>query len=745
MTLEELRYNVLVVEDDRITQDFLRQTFRQWLDFQVVVVDSAEAAITEIEKKDCDILLIDLNLPGMDGLEFTRWYRKKGCDGYILITTAPGSVDRESKLLRRMIQAGANDYLSKPYHPRLLDLRLEVARAHSRMMRERKVLQDALKREREYTSAILTGSSTLLAVLDQDLHLIQTNPAFREMFLGSPGAPEPEDLLDRVFGPAELSKLQEYFQSDSTDSPFSFHTNVIQDSDHKVTIRWTASAFRESGGVSFIVCSGMDVTEWTEVEEKLHYMALHDPVTGLHNRHYLADALSYALELAREEKKSALLSIDLDDFKMINDSLGHAGGDELLKKSAEILKDRTRAGDLLVRHGGDEFLMLMTGVPFAEAFDRAELIRTDFAMTKFSYNGKFVSMTTSIGLAMTEPGQDAEDLLQCADSAVYRAKTQGRNQVSVFTAETVTSEGRTNWRKRIQEGIRKRWFEVWLQPMAESNGKLTHIHETRVRLAEPGHDPIFPQMFMPLAERFRIVHDLDLYVTRRAARYLLTDPEMSVVVTVSQQSLVHPSWLPTLRQTITRAQERNRMFFQVTETDVISNLKEVREILSEMREMGFKIIIDDFGTCLSAFSYLENFPCDYLKVSGSLIQGLGSQKLSHLFVRLVTDIGRELALKTIVEKVDSDSVLQLIKDINVDLIQGRQIAPAAHPEHLMDVQKEPYQKPRLTKSGGLAKSGSLTKSGSLSKTKSRRLMKSLPNTEPDSTGNAQGNGHASGK
>ncbi len=426
-----------------------------------------------------------------------------------------------------------------------------------------------------------------------------------------------------------------------------------------------------------------DVTQTRNLAQELNWQALHDPLTGLENRRSFESKMHLLQKSAKADLQHHLLYLDLDQFKVVNDTCGHDAGDELLKQISVILQNQIRQNDLLARLGGDEFGVLLEGCNEENSYKIANKLRNVVQDFRFGWQNQTFKIGVSIGIAkITGLESKAADVLSAADSACYVAKEQGRNRVHFHETDASESSHHQNemrWISRIQEALDEDRFVLYVQRIQDAQQQSASSHyEVLVRMLGSEGEIIPPGAFLPAAERFNLIASLDRWVFDKLCDYLegLFDKkvpfgEMVFSMNLSGTSLVDK---PLLQHIVQRLDEVKfpscKVSFEVTETAAIANLSEATHFLSTLREKGCKIALDDFGSGLSSFAYLKTLPIDYLKIDGQFVKDITHDPIDKAFVESINQIGHVMGLSTIAEFVEDDEIFSVLKDIGVDYAQG---------------------------------------------------------------------------
>lgn len=433
-----------------------------------------------------------------------------------------------------------------------------------------------------------------------------------------------------------------------------------------------------------------DVSAARELKHQLSWQASHDSLTGLINRAEFEINVEHALHTARHEaKRHVLCYIDLDQFKIINDTCGHSAGDALLKQVAQLLKSRVRERDTLARLGGDEFGLLLEACPLEQGIRIVSELLAAVGELRFAWEQKSFSIGASIGVApVTSRSVSVSTLLADADAACYSAKEAGRNRMHVLRYEDIEHaphREQMGWVSKIREALEQNRFVLYYQPylrLSAGNRGGTHF-EVLLRMTDEKGELIPPGTFIPAAERFNVMSQIDRWVIRKvfenASR--LGDRftgELTCAINLSGQSLSDPDVAAfILKQASIHKIDCSSFCFEITETAAINHLHEAIRLIEQLKARGFRFALDDFGSGLSSFGYLRNLPVNTLKIDGALVRDVAKDPVVHTMVSAIREIGRSMNLEVVGEMVDSAEVLEKLRSIGVDFAQGYLIAKPA--------------------------------------------------------------------
>jgi diguanylate cyclase (GGDEF)-like protein len=414
-------------------------------------------------------------------------------------------------------------------------------------------------------------------------------------------------------------------------------------------------------------------------EERIQYLAYYDALTGLPNRTLLQDRLSNALARARRQKdKVALLFLDLDRFKFVNDSLGHSVGDLLLQAVADRLKKWARAQDTVARQGGDEFLIVMTDVHDIPGAAIAAERLMDAMTAEFVVQGRSLSVSCSVGISIfPEHGADGETLIKNADAAMYSAKDYGRDNFRFFTEDmNVQVAARLNLENSLRLALEKKELYLVYQPQMDiGTGRITGL-EALLRWQSPELGLVPPAVFIPIAESSRLIMPIGEWVLRTActqARIWQDEglPPLPVAVNVSAAQFLHGGFRELIRSVLRDSGLPSRYLeLELTESLLLSNADATFVVLQELKAMGLKLAIDDFGTGYSSFSYLKHFPIGKLKIDRSFIRDVAIGPDDAAITAAIISMAKTLNLKVIAEGVETEAQMSFLRDHHCDEIQG---------------------------------------------------------------------------
>ena len=442
--------------------------------------------------------------------------------------------------------------------------------------------------------------------------------------------------------------------------------------------------FGKSNGAVIVI---HDVSEARKMAEEMQFLATHDTLTGLVNRGEFERRLNEAIQSAgNNDMQYALCYLDLDRFKVVNDTAGHVAGDELLIQLTALLKSKVRHSDTLARLGGDEFGVLLHSCPLEKASEIAESIRRLVKEFRFVWEGKTFEIGASIGvIAISAQSGELKEILSAVDTACYLAKEQGRNRIHIFKPgdeEIARRHGEMELTHCIRRAIKEDRFVLWQQPLEPLNQDLQHIQacEIFVRMLDDQDQIIGPNAFIPAAERYQLMPDIDRWVINAVFKtirqgHLLNDEQSYCFINLSGQSMGDNDLLQLIiHQLDNTSIAPERICFEITETAAIANLAHAINFVTVLESRGCCFALDDFGSGLSSFAYLKNLPVDFIKIDGHFIKDMVHNPVDRTMVEAISKIGHVMGIKTIGEFVEDTATRDALKQAGVDYAQGNGIA-----------------------------------------------------------------------
>ncbi len=587
-------------------------------------------------------------------------------------------------------------YYGSPREPGKEDIELIERATHiAGIAIERKQAEEALQASEERYRNLVNTAQDVIYTLGIDATLTSLNPAF-ETVTGW----KPEDWIGKHFGPLvhpdDLGLAVDLFKQVLAGGAPSYELRIRRSDGDYVVGEFTSTPLIEDGELKGVFGIARDITERKKAEAMIRELAYHDGLTGLPNRALFEDRLGVALAQAhRTRQMLAVMFLDLDRFKIVNDTLGHSGGDKLLKGVAGDLKAVVREGDTVARVGGDEFTVLLAAIESqADAAEVADRILDVLRVSRL-VDGQEFAITTSIGMTIyPQDGGDTDTLLRNADTAMYRAKDRGRNNVQLYTpAMNAGVLQRLSLENDLRHALERGELRVYYQPIAETTSGRVVATEALVRWQHPERGIIEPDDFIPFAEETGLIVPIGEWVLRESMRQNQAWRDagyrgLVVGVNLSARQLQQEDMVSMVSKLLRETGLPPELLqLEITEGAVMKNVELIIATLHQIRRMGIGISLDDFGTGYSSLSYLKRFPIDSVKIDRSFVRDIASDPNDAAIVTTVIAMARNLNLKVIAEGVETGDQLEFLRERGCDQYQGYIIsrpAPAKSVEPLLE-------------------------------------------------------------
>src|SRR5579871_326097 len=563
---------------------------------------------------------------------------------------------------------------------RLIGVELDVT--------ERKLYEEALFREKERAQITLQSIGDGVITTDEHSRVEYLNPVAEELtgWRVEDAMGRTLDEIFRAFHEETCEPLENPLASAirrlrpvKSVRPMLF----IRRDGNEIYIESTASPIRDgTGTVTGGVLVFHDVSESRELNRRLRYHASHDVLTGLVNRREFENRLERALRSAKARETSyALCYLDLDQFKIVNDTCGHSAGDALLGQVGQLLKSKVRWRDTLSRLGGDEFGVLLEACSLDEALRTAEGLREAVRNCRFQWEDRTFRLGVSIGVVPIAPeNEDVASVLSAADSACQAAKEQGRNRVHCFEENDIDLMRRRRemqWAARINTALEENRFDLFRQTIMPLQIEESGLHyEILLRMRDEHGKIITPDNFIAAAERYGLTPSIDRWVVENTLRWLVSEADerdklAMCSINLSGQSLGDDKFLPFVIEQFHRTGlDARRICFEITETAAIASFSQANRFIQALKELGCKFALDDFGTGLSSFGYLKHFPVDFLKIDGSFVKEILHDPIDREMVRSINEIGHLTGKQTIAEFAENQEIINMLQSLGVDYAQG---------------------------------------------------------------------------
>ena len=697
---------VLIVDDLQVNRYSL-ETMLEPLDITVVHADSGDAALALVLDYDFAAILMDVEMPGLNGYQTVRLIHSNKRFKNIPIVMITAS-DRDNNLVNKAYESGAVDYVIKPVNKVVI---INKVRQFVELDRLHRVAKQATKEAEESKSrlqALLNSAGGAVIGIDLLGVITFANPKACEILEA-----EHDNLMQ--------SNLQDYFLTEQTDEASKTPDSALSTGINKNKLLSIFQDYKDSNssyerwktihGKAFYVEFTSNVTvdkngntiggvvmfqninQRKEDEQKLHYLANYDSLTDLANRAYFYDTLAKVIIRSRRTSSSlAVLFIDLDHFKVVNDHYGHDTGDILLKYVSAMLKSSVREGDLVARMGGDEFAVILYDIDDAVGMASVAQKILNKVDKPIDIQGTILSVSASIGIAYFEgETMTMEDLLKSADTAMYSAKSQGRNNYQFFAAsmhETVREK--QSIQVMLQQAVKNEELSLVYQPQVSLSKNNIVRCEALLRWQPKEGPAIGPDKFIPIAEESGQIEALGDWVLREVCEQvakwnaLIGSKEVTVAINVSVRQLTTNKFQETLAKLLeTHSILPKQIEIEITETAMSSNYDKMIEELGKIHRLGTYISLDDFGTGHASLENLRKLPLDKLKIDRSFIQDIGVDQCDEDITKVIIAIAKKLTLELVAEGVETVEQLEFLAAEGCDIIQGYYFSKPLHPDKII--------------------------------------------------------------
>ncbi|KAF0217439.1 MAG: PAS/PAC sensor-containing diguanylate [Geobacteraceae bacterium] len=690
--IPQVSSQVLIIDDSRSLSGMLREVFTAH-GYAVHVALTGEEGLALFRKHLPGLAILDYHLPDIGGDRLLHEIKLSSPSAAVIMITT----DSTPELATRFMEMGADGYVHKPFDPDyLINLCKTVQRGRAllriedRLEERTQELQQSERRFRLLFDKMLNGCALHEIICDEDgrpcdYRFLEVNPAFekltglsRDRLIGKrilEVLPETEPYWIDNFGEVALTGKPAHFENYS-----------------KALCKYLeVDAYSPNPG--YFAVTYDDITERKQAEHDIQHLAYYDLLTSLPNRLLLRDRLEQVLAQAdREGQMVGILSFDLDEFKVINDTLGHSIGDRLLKVVAARLGSRVRKGDTLARMGGDEFVVILTGVKLTEDVAHAAKDMLSALSSPYELDDREVFITTSIGIALYPfDGKDPDTLLKNADIAMYQAKEGGRNSYRFYTAAmNAKAEQRLTMETSLRHALERNEFLLHYQPCLDlKSGRITGM-EALLRWQHPTLGLVPPDRFIPTAEETGLILPIGEWVLHTACACVKAlqeagFPHLRMAVNLSGRQLKRYDLVGAVASALEATGiDPTCLELELTESSIMENIKETTKILYAIREMGISLAIDDFGTGYSSLSYLKRFPIHKLKIDRSFVRDIPANPDDMAITRAIIAMAQSLKLKVTAEGVETEEQLMFMSEHDCDELQGYFISRPVPVRELVD-------------------------------------------------------------
>jgi diguanylate cyclase (GGDEF)-like protein/PAS domain S-box-containing protein len=687
---------ILIVDDSRTVRVKFSHLLNQQ-GYKTTAASSVQEAIELAEKGSFDIAVIDFFMPDENGDQLCKAFKSNPATAGISCAIMTGTY--LDTVITASLEAGAEECMFKNEADNLFLARI-AAMSRSILIRRN------TEREHQRLDGILESVGDGVYGVDTEGQITFINPSARRLlgydnhqrFLGQ--LPENIFFTTQADHDNESKKRAIGSMADELESTF-----ICKDGSH-IQVELTIRPLHIEAVLVGAVVAFRDISERKILEEELTWHTNHDSLTKLYNRKFFEESLELEIfRLQRSEEKSALLYLDLDRFKYVNDTAGHIAGDQLLAEISAKLNSRLRSSDMLARIGGDEFAFILRQVNAHNVLQIADQFREILAHYSFNYKGRSFDVNGSIGIALIDKSTlSSEETLTRADTSCHIAKRSGRNQCHLYVPEAddaMHSDVGQGWSSQLTNALNNDTFALFLQPIvaidtavlahpSKEPAKLySHLVQTTtkeqlqfevlLRLYDSSGRPVSPNAFLPTAERFSMTAQIDTWVIKAALKALADLHNRGIKVqfsiNLSAQSIMNEAFPDAVKKMIQQSQvDPTYLIFEITENIAITNQTAAQNCISKLKTLGCHFSLDDFGSSLTTFSQLKELPVDYIKIDGPLIKEVANDATNRSIIKAICEIAHSIDKKTVAESVEDVEIIETLRECGVDYIQGYAVA-----------------------------------------------------------------------
>ncbi|MEG1042079.1 MAG: EAL domain-containing protein [Pseudomonas sp.] len=686
--------SVLLVVDDYPENLISMRALLARQDWHVLTASSGTEALSALLEHDVDLVLLDVQMPGMDGFEVARLMRGSQRTRLTPIIFLTANEQSQDAVLKGYA-SGAVDYLFKPFDPQILKPKVQALLEQQRSRRALQRLSNDLEAARAFNASVLENAAEGIVVVAEDGVIRFANPAISRLLDAPFELLQGMNLLDFIQSPGAASWRESAFhEAYLSRDTFRIHDAVLRTlGGHPIPVALSCAPLPSEQRA--LVVTVLDMSVVRSLHQQLEYQAITDPLTGLLNRRGFYQAAESAfLRNERADRPHALLFLDLDGFKRINDSLGHEAGDRVLHWVAEQLKDCLGHCAILARIGGDEFTALLDSLEYPEQAARCAEMLIERMSIYQEIGGLEVTLGVSIGIATyPESGTSLDGLLRAADAAMYAAKQSGRQQYRYYDQDL---NGRARSRLMLEDSMReaiehKDFCLVYQPQVSLVDGRLRGF-EALLRWRHPSVGDVPPGLFIPLLEEARLITRLASWIyqqgaAQRRAWYESYDADLVLSISLSQAQFSMPNLVEELARVIfCQELQPAQLEVEITEASLRYNLDDAVKQLHRLHELGVRIALDDFGVGECSLSMIRDLPIDTLKLDRHLLARIPASSADAAMVRCVIDLCRAYQISVIAEGVETLEQVQWLRDNGCEYVQGFLLA---HPMTASDAGEFP--------------------------------------------------------
>jgi diguanylate cyclase (GGDEF)-like protein/PAS domain S-box-containing protein len=592
------------------------------------------------------------------------------------------SLTRPIQLLAHATQAIANGDMHHQVSVKRSDELGQLGYSFNAMLGALNTSQSELERNRQRFRDFASSSSDWLWETDRGGHFTFVSSSVSET-LEMPAESWLGRTLSEVFPGASLGELMGQLRASNKRKPRSFKDSEIwvhAPGGEQHCLRLNGVPVFNDKNFKGYRGTARDITKLKQDEKRMVILANQDHLTGLSNRRRFLQDISHEIRrVERQGQLGVLLLLDLDHLKLVNDTAGHAAGDQIIVQVAGLLKRASREQDFLARISGDEFAVAYSAMSEQQGMEKARQLLERINALKPRYGGRTLNITASVGMVtFPQQGKVPVELMAKADAAICAAKNAGRNRIHRYDESDMMRERMDNqmvWKDRLMEALDKDGLVLVFQPIVGVANRKVHHYEVLVRMREADGSLISPGKFIPAAEQFGLIQQVDRHIVSKAIRYLADLPigmaDVGFSINLSGLSVGRQDMYALIEREVREAGiEPTRITFEITETAACEQLNNAMDFIQQIRQLGCQVSLDDFGVGFSSFSYLKHLRADILKIDGSFIRDIHNNNADQLFVKALVDVARGMGMRTIAEFVENEQVYQRVQGLGVDYVQG---------------------------------------------------------------------------
>jgi len=698
---------VLVIDDDPMACMLMREALQESCINVLEANDGAEGLEVYSRHKP-QLIVVDLQMPGMDGFVFCERLRASpdGVDVPVVVVTGMDDVAS----IERAYDCGATDFINKPIRWEVFRHRIQYILRSSKAMllaRQSSNLLAEAQRVAKLGNWTWDIAHQQLFVSEESYRIFgvpRVAPeVFHQLLIKSVHAKDKNSFdiaVQKAVDGAPSDVSFDVCLPNGQEKTILMHLDRSSEGQSSEGQSSEGNSSKEQGAAERLFGTIQDISERRKAEKSIRQLAYYDTITGLPNRDLFKEHLSMALHQAgRNHEKVAVMFLDLDNFKRVNDSLGHEAGDQLLKTISERLEESVRSSDVaardvvdmhtsLARLGGDEFTVMLSGLHGVEYVERIATRILERIAEPMMLSGNRVSVSASVGIAVyPDDGENIDTLLKNADAAMYKVKSQGRNGVYFYDEGLrQQSHDRLQLESELHTAIEQDQLVLFYQPKVDAQTCKLLGFEALIRWIHPERGMVSPMDFIPIAEDSGLIIPMGQWVIKEACRQHqrwrdMGKPEVSIAVNLSAHQFADENLLTTIDAVLLEtAMPPKFLEFEITETVLMQDADRALNILQSMKAMGLKISIDDFGTGYSSISYLKHFPADVLKVDRTFVKDLPEDEQDATITNAIILLAKALNLNIVAEGVETKAQLQWMQDKGCDQIQGYLFSPPVPPD-----------------------------------------------------------------